>query len=292
MENVRREIIRFGINETYNLYMYSIADHHKSCLSINTTESDSTGTRLYAGGHVGIRFIRYLLNSASCNHIFDTVESLRVIELGCGVGIVSLLSFLPRRYFLSDRISKIILTDGFSEVAKIAELNYNTIKSEYSGIINDNIEVLTEKLQWGNKENIIQLIDSVNDGKNFDIVIGTDLMYYNVNVTELLDTVLALILPDGIMIHAHHFRVDGTKRKVIDYFTAIGWNTLEISIEEFIESNELINHPEWYKVNVCISACNDKIQLLQTQHPNWRIFNSFDEEEDDVNDKNFKFPEL
>ena len=132
MENIKLEAIRLGSSEIYNLYQYSISDHHKSCLSINTTDSDSTGTRLYAGGHVAIRFIRYLLKNSSFMHIFDG-ETQNVIELGCGIGVVSLLSFLPnfKDNYLCDRINKLVLTDGFFPVTKIAELNYNCKITSY-----------------------------------------------------------------------------------------------------------------------------------------------------------------
>lgn len=295
MESIKLEAIRVGASEIYNLYQYSISDHHKSCLSINTTSSDSTGTRLYAGGHVAIRFIRHLLKNSSFKHIFDN-DTQNVIELGCGIGVVSLLSFLPthKDNFLRDRINKIVLTDGFSPVTKIAELNYSILNLEHNEIINDKIKVLTQELQWGDKTVASKLLNEVNGGECFEIVVGTDLMYYNVNVTQLLDTVLALIKPNGIMIHAHLFRVDGNKSKIIDYFTEIEWDTLEISIEEFVATEELVNHPEWYKINVLLSANKNKIDLIQTRHPTWCKFSRFDDDNDDdnVNYVNFKFPEL
>lgn len=52
-------------------------------LSSDPTTGDSTGLRLYTGGHVAVRFVHHVAP--------DLLEYRAVIELGCGLGLVGLL---------------------------------------------------------------------------------------------------------------------------------------------------------------------------------------------------------
>eukprot|EP00601_Ochromonadales_sp_CCMP2298_P012466 CAMPEP_0173269288 /NCGR_PEP_ID=MMETSP1142-20121109/30795_1 /TAXON_ID=483371 /ORGANISM="non described non described, Strain CCMP2298" /LENGTH=227 /DNA_ID=CAMNT_0014205617 /DNA_START=39 /DNA_END=719 /DNA_ORIENTATION=- len=78
------------------VYQISAAEHQRQCLSANSAGGDSTGLRVYAGCHVAVRMLVPL---------GALMEGRSVVELGCGVGVLGLLSCLiatPKRLLLTD----------------------------------------------------------------------------------------------------------------------------------------------------------------------------------------------
>ncbi|KAJ1411346.1 hypothetical protein B484DRAFT_455641 [Ochromonadaceae sp. CCMP2298] len=78
------------------VYQISAAEHQRQCLSANSAAGDSTGLRVYAGCHVTVRMLVPL---------GALMEGRSVVELGCGVGVLGLLSCLiatPKRLLLTD----------------------------------------------------------------------------------------------------------------------------------------------------------------------------------------------
>lgn len=88
-----------------------------------------------------------------------------------------------------------------------------------------------------------------NGGKKFDLVVGSELMYYRTDCEALLQTVVALTQTEtfvdiGLFFHTHVFRREGQSRELIDCMEKVGWMTLEIPIAIVVSAVELAHHPE------------------------------------------------
>ena len=256
------EIVDFGpLSGQQNILQFSGEAFHRACLQVNSTTSDNTGLRIHPGAHVATRFL--LKHS-------DLIHDKKVCELGCGTGVYGLIS--TRGGNVSSHIS---LTDGNLETVKISSQNVAELASD-----SNTSKISCSQLLWGSDDSINELIESVSGylKKNastfeedfkvenlecssssstklyFDVIIGCELFYYRTNVEELLYTVLKLTNSSGIFVHSHVFRRCGQDAEMIKYFSDHGWITLEIPVQQFIDSKELEEHPEWFNVHCLVSG--------------------------------------
>lgn len=126
---------------------------------------------------------------------------------------------------------------------------------------------------WGLPQSeIISFLDEYNDGIAYDIVFGSELMYYRTHVAALLSTVHNLTAGAGLFIHAHNFRSRGQDREILDILALTGWSTLSVSCEHFVSSEELGVHPDWFSVLVLISGPREIMEDLRSRHPEMQIF--------------------
>jgi SAM-dependent methyltransferase len=234
-----------------SFYQLSYENFNLSCLSknIKASNSDSTGKRLYAGGHVGIRFFQ------NYSALFDCKS---VVELGCGTGIVGLTTLM------SSNMAYLLLTDGSEDTLQITNLNIARILSEKPIKVD---KVSCQKLYWGKDEHIEEALQSLplSHGRGFDLVIGCELMYYNTDIPSLVSTVLSLVEKEtGMFFHCHLFRKLNQDLEMIKAFADYGWTTYEIEKDDFFSSQELLDHPEWYDIRMMVSGKEETLIEMST----------------------------
>jgi predicted nicotinamide N-methyase len=246
-----------GNVEIYQLPMF---DFNQACLSASSKASDnfdSTGKRMYAGAHVAIRFLTIFK---------DLIKNKTVIELGCGTGAVGLLANSQAR------MSRLLLTDGNSDTLHITSKNVSLLCDSPES----SSHIKTQQLLWGDNLHINAAI-MANTTKQFDVVLGCELMYYQTDIALLVSTVLALVSREGnhksgLFIHSHLFRRAGQEDELIEILTRHNWTTLEVPHECFLSKEELSYHPEWYRVRTLVSGSMECIQQLLLDRPSWRVF--------------------
>lgn len=113
----------------------------------------------------------------------DLFRHSTIIELGAGLGIVSIL--LDKL----DLSKTIIASDGDDSTLKLLESNILLTKSN----------VVPRKLVWGNGFDI----ESIKIEYNFfDMIIGADIIYEESQIPILLVTIKELLKPEGLFILA------------------------------------------------------------------------------------------
>jgi len=160
-------------------------------------EGDCTGQRIYTGAQIMVRLIY------KCPWL---VKGQRVVELGCGVGAVGLLA---------SRLGPtcVVLTDGRAQTLELTRRNVAAFQASasvsssslvpHSALPLLSIPTLTtststtststppslppslavHQLQWDSHAAFVDLFQQVD---KFDVVIGTELMYYNVDAMVAL----------------------------------------------------------------------------------------------------------
>jgi len=130
------------------------------------------------------------------------LDNQRIVELGCGVGVLSLV--LQR--FL--RPETVLATDGDENAVKLAGSNMER---------NDGKHVQVQQLRWGCDSDINQALCA---GKRrpvlFDVVIGSDITYWPAPLGLLKETILKLVTLDGYVILAHKDRSKSSSRVFFD----------------------------------------------------------------------------
>ena len=116
-------------------------------------------------------------------------------------------------------LEKIVLTDGSPDACTLAKLNIKTNITDA-----ENIDCC--QLLWGLPETDMEVfLGNENATRSFDIVLGSDLMYYRTAVSELISTVMSLTRHTGLFIHAHIFRSQGQDTEMIDLLASMVWKT-------------------------------------------------------------------
>ena len=145
-------------------------------------DGDCTGQRVYTGAQAMVRFL----------YRFPwLVKGQRVVELGCGVGAVGLLASR-----LGPRC--VVLTDGSVQTLELTRRNVATFQAlspssprlspsshGNSPALSSPPSLAVHKLQWDSHAAVVDLLDAAKVDR-FDVVIGTDLMYYNVDALMVL----------------------------------------------------------------------------------------------------------
>lgn len=118
------------------------------------------------------------------------------------------------------------------------------------------------QLLWG------ALPDSFSYERNsFDIIIGSELMYYKTDVLLLSETVSALLCAGGVFVHTHYFRVDGLAAELATAMENIGLVTIEYTISDLLTKEDQSIHPEWLRADCLFSACPEVVDRLLAEHP-------------------------
>jgi SAM-dependent methyltransferase len=228
-------------------YQLSYQKFHFECLQKNSSESDSTGKRLYAGGHVGIRFLQYfqyLLADAS------------ILELGCGTGIIGLSTFLH------SNPSRLLLTDGSEETLQITQKNIVKVLP-----VDKQYQVATQRLYWGNNDHIAEARQAINS-EFFNVIIGCELMYYSTDIPNLISTICTLIdLKQGVFFHVHLFRKYGQEKEMVESFGKYNWITYQVPLTDFLTELEWQEHPEWNAIQAFISCSAERLAEIKRLYP-------------------------
>lgn len=164
---------------------------HSKCLSINSSQIDSTGLRIHAGAYVGIRFL-------SSRILFDNFQIFNsksnVIEIGCGTGIFGMVGLYNNYSKENKSFNSLTVTDGNISAIDIAKLNYCGLKDKLQKKLDIEMPPVNfTSLSWDNFDDITGSISRYNNGSRFDTVIGCELMYYRTEVKDLVKGVLGLV---------------------------------------------------------------------------------------------------
>ncbi|OWM69125.1 hypothetical protein CDL15_Pgr025312 [Punica granatum] len=158
----------FFINDKYTSLSLSFFHYLPPCLL--KTDFDLTGQLVWPGA--------MLLNEYLSKNV-DLLKGCSVIELGSGVGITGILC--------SRFCREVVLTDHNDEVQKILKKN---IELHSSKDHSHHAELVAEKLEWGNSDQINQILRRRPGG--FDLILGADI-YILGSVPLLFDTVKQLL---------------------------------------------------------------------------------------------------
>ncbi|AEC07893.1 Putative methyltransferase family protein [Arabidopsis thaliana] len=166
VEEEEEEIVcleSFFINDDYQLTKFTFGSHvlELYCLQSASTDFDLTGQLVWPGA---------MLMNGYLSENADILQGCSVLELGSGVGITGVLC--------SKFCRKVIFTDHNDEVLKILKKNID-LHGHSSGP-KPSAELEAAKLEWGNSDQLGQILKKHNDG--FDLILGADiyiLMFVN-----------------------------------------------------------------------------------------------------------------
>uniref|UniRef100_A0A0A0KI86 Uncharacterized protein n=1 Tax=Cucumis sativus TaxID=3659 RepID=A0A0A0KI86_CUCSA len=146
----------FFMNNDYQLTTFTFGSHEIElfCLQSASTDFDLTGQLVWPGA--------LLMNNYLSQHA-HLLQGCSIIELGSGVGITGILC--------SKFCHKVVLTDHNEEVLKILKKNIELHASPES--LGNSAELAAEKLEWGNSDQITQVMDKHSGG--FDLILGADI---------------------------------------------------------------------------------------------------------------------
>lgn len=240
----QREDVYFGERlGTKGVYQFAERVFYDRCLQRNSSETDSTGLRIYAGAQVFIRFMeRYS----------ELFQNQRICELGCGIGAVGLCCCL-----LCSPES-VLLTDGNENAMRMVEKNIQEFQVTHLA--------RSQQLIWS-------LTDS-EELRQFDVVIGCELMYYQLDMPLLLAMVQNLLHDplQGIFLHAHIFRKDGQENELLTLLQERDWKTLDIPILSIVSDKEISEHADWTNVRCLLSGPSRRIEEFQEKYSDWELF--------------------
>ncbi|KAL3718544.1 hypothetical protein ACJRO7_003641 [Eucalyptus globulus] len=164
----------FFTNDDYQLTKFTFGSQvlELYCLQSASTDFDLTGQLVWPGA--------MLLNEYLSENV-DLLRGCSVIELGSGVGITGILC--------SRFCREVVLTDHNDEVLKILQKNIDLHSSSES--YSNCTGLVAEKLDWGNADQIKQILGSHSGG--FDLVLGADICFQQGSVPLLFETVRLLL---------------------------------------------------------------------------------------------------
>ncbi|XP_057515556.1 uncharacterized protein LOC130797084 [Amaranthus tricolor] len=163
----------FFLNDNYQLTTFTFGSQvlELFCLHSASTDFDLTGQLVWPGAVI---LNEYLSKNA------EMLRGLSVIELGSGVGVTGVLC---GRF-----CNKVVMTDHNDEVLKILKKNIDLHSSFEDLPCSD---LVAEKLEWGNSEQINAIMQRYPEG--FDLVLGADICFQQSSIPLLFNTVKKLL---------------------------------------------------------------------------------------------------
>ncbi|KAL9178351.1 hypothetical protein ACHAXT_001779 [Thalassiosira profunda] len=181
---------------------------------------NSTGLTLWRSSH---HLCHYLVSEEVTTLRDASNPELRILEVGSGLGRCGLLAHL-----LSHETATTILTDGDTDALKQLRENvkHNSDK--------DDDRISCCQLLWG--EDSAKAFLARHNGRKFDRIIGSDLIYVNAVTRPLFETARVLLKEeeDSKFLMAHCARREGNEVKlstVLDVATEEGFGH-EVLVEE------------------------------------------------------------
>ncbi|XP_019440756.1 PREDICTED: protein N-lysine methyltransferase METTL21A isoform X2 [Lupinus angustifolius] len=165
----------FFINDDYQLTNFTFGSQQIQlfCLHSASTDFDLTGQLVWPGA--------MLLNDYLSKNV-ELLQGRSVIELGSGVGITGILC--------SGFCHKFVLTDHNDEVLKIINKNIK-LHSCSEDTSPTSHGLVAEKLEWGNKDQINEILQKHPGG--FDFILGADICFQQSSIPPLFGTVNHLL---------------------------------------------------------------------------------------------------
>ncbi|XP_078171172.1 putative methyltransferase family protein isoform X2 [Carex rostrata] len=167
----------FFVDRNYELTEFTFGSNSLQllCLRSASTDYDLTGQLVWPGA--------VLMNNYLSSHA-QILSDRSVIELGSGVGITGMLC--------SRFCREVVLTDHNDEVLEIIRKNIDLEASRRNQSL---LGLTAEKLEWGNREHIEQILQKHPSG--FDLVLGADICFQQSSIPHLFVTVQQLLQIKG-----------------------------------------------------------------------------------------------
>ncbi|KAF3973425.1 hypothetical protein CMV_003159 [Castanea mollissima] len=188
----------FFINDNYQLTTFTFGSQviQLFCLHSASTDFDLTGQLVWPGA--------MLLNDYLSKND-EMLQGCSAIELGSGVGITGILCSRFCRDF--------VLTDHNDEVLKILKKNVELHASSENP--NDCAGLVAEKLEWGNSDQIYQILQKYSGG--FDLLLqirGKGKCKFILAYVSRAKTMDSLVISEATRYGMHITEVSGTRSVV------------------------------------------------------------------------------
>lgn len=158
-------------------------------------QNDTTGVHLWSSSIVASYWMAELVKSE------NPFAGKRIIELGCGCGLMGLVAAVHSKYFFGSKPAKLILTDVSRLSLENADVNIQ-LNSAFFG--EDRSFVQAKYLNWFDQESIRSLdADCPEVRGSFDVILGSDLVYNSDMETQLSKVVSELLSPQGAFYYVH-----------------------------------------------------------------------------------------
>ena len=199
-------------NKSYQIQSIEMPSGRKmefNALISSETDADLTGQIIWPGCKLLLTWIDKNL---------DFFKNKKVVELGCGIAICSLfLSKFGEPSFVTATDGNEIVVDLMKDNAKLADCK----------------NVDCEIMKWGN--------EIANEFKEkhgvFDIVMGSEIAYNENCIDPLVETINALLSPNGRFLIGHIFRYGRVTRYLFKRLDDEGFE-----VEKEIHWDELMNY--------------------------------------------------
>ncbi|KAL7532963.1 hypothetical protein ACHAXR_004957 [Thalassiosira sp. AJA248-18] len=158
---------------------------------------NSTGLTLWRSSH---HLCQHLVSEEATMLQDTSIEHLRILEVGSGLGRCGLLA-----HHLSHANATTILTDGDTDTLKQLRQNVKNNTTDESNNIS------CRQLLWG-EEHAKTFLSQQPEGRKFDMILGSDLIYVPSVIKPLFETVRVLLsTAEGKFLMAHCSRREGNE---------------------------------------------------------------------------------
>eukprot|EP00796_Vickermania_ingenoplastis_P010469 gene10469-7274_t len=241
---------------TFPLECATVADHYKKTTGKNekSAETCSTGLRVYEGAQVLASFLaqygfallgpRSLPNSGMC-------ARPSVVELGCGCGLagfsaIRALQHHEARVVFTDASTKCLeLVRASASAQGVTVLSHHCTESKESKM---NCAGLTFPLVWSDTgvESIKKMMECIDApaGPLVKLILGSDIMYYRVDVDQLLWTINELLCisssdyPEctSVAVLCHFMRIQDGRVRLVEAARSNNLCIAKVSLSAFLDS--------------------------------------------------------
>eukprot|EP01120_Amphizonella_sp_Union-15-10_P010387 TRINITY_DN4141_c0_g1_i1.p1 TRINITY_DN4141_c0_g1~~TRINITY_DN4141_c0_g1_i1.p1 ORF type:complete len:252 (-),score=37.52 TRINITY_DN4141_c0_g1_i1:12-710(-) len=201
-----------NLNYTEKTFTFEEHEIKLSLLPSSTTDYDLTGQVVWPAAHIMCRFI--IQNQ-------ETLRGAKVLELGSGTGLCGILA--------SRFSGSVTLTDHDPVVLKLLETNVTDLRNNASG------NCSATKLFWGKEKHLSNFTPF-----GYDIVIGSDIVFWQSGIEPMLHTVNRLLSKreDAKLILSYKVRALNSERFLLERAVEFGFLIQNVPLESFMTEHE------------------------------------------------------
>ncbi|ETV96979.1 hypothetical protein H310_09828 [Aphanomyces invadans] len=247
--------IRIGTDLTFQIRQMeelSLAGSLSMLSEMRETTSEISGQRIWPGSYLLAEFVHAHPN---------IVARKRVLELGAGTGLVSLVSRLVGA-------KSVVATDGDADVVKdILAWNVQNNLSKNTTGQNSPGSIGTTSLWWGDESSNGVFRERFGVDK-FDVVVAGDVLYKSELVTLLLATINTWLSASGAFYLCHIPRADVSHEMLQRELTAAGlsFDIIQDYVAKGIQAATVARLPEDCAMDDVIKA-----KIYRIAHPEHNV---------------------